>query len=253
MKVTVCELPDNRSAFLTAWHELVEHVAAERSDFVLLPAMPFCRWFARSWHSDAAVWRQALQEHDAWESRLYELAPAMVAATRPVDFGYGRYEEGFVWDIELGFRAVHAKANPRDEHGFYEARWYQGATPDFIPAELKGVLLAFLLGDELWWLEESQLYSLEGVQLLLVPRSTEPCQAWLEAGRRAAGTAHAYQLSSNRAGSRHFGGGGWIIDPDGEVLGCTDAKHPFLTAVLDIPAAAALPRPLGIARDILGA
>jgi N-carbamoylputrescine amidase len=49
-------------------------------------------------------------------------------------------------------------------------------------------------------------------------------------------------LSSNRSGLSkdgeiRFGGNGWIIDPDGKVLGVTSSKEPFLT--IDIPLTAA--------------
>ena len=41
MKVTVCELPDDRQAFVSAWKELGAFVREQRSELVLLPEMPF--------------------------------------------------------------------------------------------------------------------------------------------------------------------------------------------------------------------
>jgi hypothetical protein len=47
MKVTVCELPDGRQAFASAWTELAASVREQSSELVLLPEMPFSAWFAR--------------------------------------------------------------------------------------------------------------------------------------------------------------------------------------------------------------
>ena len=237
MKVTVCELPDARYEFTRSWPALVEHIATERSELVLLPSMPFSKWFAASSSVDIRTWQDAVREHDSWEARLKELAPAMVAGTRPIDFGSERYEGGFVWTLEQGFRVVHANAAPRNVPGYWEASWYHGAPPDFVPQQLNGVALGFLLDDELYWLEEAEQYGWEGVQLLLAPRCTDADEKWLMASQRAAEAAQAYQLSSNRTGAgRRFGGAGWIIDPQGRVLGRTSRQRPFLTLDIDVAA-----------------
>ena len=68
MKVTVCELPDNRKAFESAWEELVIFIRKQQSDLVLLPELPFSSWFARTPQFDAQVWQRAQQEHDVMES-----------------------------------------------------------------------------------------------------------------------------------------------------------------------------------------
>ena len=54
------------------------------------------------------------------------------------------------------------------------------------------------------------------------------------AGRAAAISAGVYSVSSNRAGPGAFGGCGWIIDPDGEVLARTTEDEPFATVALDL-------------------
>jgi N-carbamoylputrescine amidase len=235
MRVTVCELPDSRTQFPRAWQKLTEHVAQERSDFVLLPAMPFYPWFAATRTADARVWNDALRAHDAWERQLKELSPAAVASTRPVDFGNERYEEAFVWNEVLGFRSVHAKSMLRNDPGYREASWYHEAVPEFVPQELNGVTVGFLIDAELGWLEEAARYGAEGVELLLVPRCAAPDSRWLEAARRTAVVSGTHQLSSNRSESRRFGGEGWIIDPEGTVLGRTTLQRPFLTLELDLP------------------
>jgi N-carbamoylputrescine amidase len=50
--------------------------------------------------------------------------------------------------------------------------------------------------------------------------------------------AGAFCISSNRVSSEKDdsdqGGGSWVIDPDGEVVGLTTEEQPFLTVELDL-------------------
>jgi len=240
MRITVCELPDDPAAFVPAWDALVAHVEREASELVLLPEMPFCPWFVDAKHFDASVWRKAIEAHNYWELRLDEAAPAVVAGARPTDCGEARYNEAFLWDSELGSRPVHAKSLLPVEHGVWEAAWYHRAAPEFTPARVGEANVGFLIGTELWMMNQAQAYGLEDVHLLLTPRSTsaEATQTWLAAARVAAVLAGAYALSSNRvSASGAFGGHGWIIDPEGNVMGITDARHPSVTLDVDIAAA----------------
>jgi predicted amidohydrolase len=237
MKVTVCELHDDPAAFADGWQRLLAHVCAEQSELVLLPEMPFCRWFVGSRNLDADVWAGAVRAHDEWEHRLRELAPAVVAASRPVDFGNERYNEGFLWDADHGSRAVHAKAFLPNEEGGWEASWYNSATPEFSPLLLGSVSVGFLFCTELWATDEARIYGQEGVYLLLTPRATAAAafDEWLARGCAAAILAGAYGLSSNRLDeSGAFGGQGWIVDPAGEVLAITNREHPYVTMDLDL-------------------
>jgi predicted amidohydrolase len=86
-------------------------------------------------------------------------------------------------------------------------------------------------------MNQVQAYGLEDVHLLLTPRSTsaEATETWLSAARVAAVLAGAYALSSNRVSSSGaFGGQGWIIDPDGNVMGVTSERQPSVTLDVDI-------------------
>src|ERR1044071_7510279 len=87
MKITVCELPDDRAAFSSAWEALMVHVRREASELLLLPEIPFCPWFAGSRHFDPAVWQQAIAAHNDWELRLHEAAPPLGGGAPAVGWG----------------------------------------------------------------------------------------------------------------------------------------------------------------------
>ena len=45
LKVTVCQMHNEREPFAQDWEQLVSHIRSEKSQFVLLPEMPFSPWF----------------------------------------------------------------------------------------------------------------------------------------------------------------------------------------------------------------
>jgi N-carbamoylputrescine amidase len=100
--------------------------------------------------------------------------------------------------------------------------------------------VGFLICTELWYFEQARLYGREGVHLLVTPRLTggATLDKWLVGGRAAAIAAGAFGLSSNRFDkSDAYGGQGWIVGPDGEVLGLTSASEPFVSARIDLEVA----------------
>lgn len=226
MKITVCELPDRRKSFDAAWGDLVDHVRAENSDLVVLPDMPFSSWFANSDRFDRGVWAAAVRDHDEWEYRLRELGPAMVMASRPVDFGNERYDEGFLWEEPLGVLSVHAKSFLPDVKGAREGSWYDSATAEFVPLEVRGLRIAMLIGTEMW---APRGYEAEHVDVLAIPRAGDMAAFGdcVQRGCSLAEHAHAFAVSSNRSGT--FGGQAWIISPEGQLLGQTSADAPFLS------------------------
>jgi N-carbamoylputrescine amidase len=96
--------------------------------------------------------------------------------------------------------------------------------------------VGFLVCSELWFFERARQLGDAGAELVLTPRrtGTGSRDKWLLAGRAAAISAGAYSCSSNAIGGPDFGGLGWIVDPDGRVLGTTSAERPFLTLDLDL-------------------
>lgn len=244
MRVTVCELPAQRSKFERAWPELVEHVIKNSSDVVLLPEMPFHRWLPQSKEVDPDEWRRGVETHEDWIRRLVELSPATVLATRPViDAGTPR-NVGFFWEPDQGVVDVHAKRYLPDEPGFWEATWYRRGDGDFSIAKTSRAMVGFLICTELWFTQHAREYGKQGAQFIVCPRATPTTTAgkWIAGGRTAAVVSGAYCLSSNLAGvtddGGDFAGVGWLIEPqEGRILGLTSARHPFLTVDVDIATA----------------
>jgi N-carbamoylputrescine amidase len=243
VKVTVCQLHDEPAQFAADWQGLAEHVRSNGSDLVLLPEMPFAPWFAARRQFKADVWRAAEQQHARWLERLDELQPARVAATRPASLPHGRRNQAFLYHSDTGLLPVHEKYYLPDETDFWEASWYDRGDLVFDPVGIAGLRLGFLICTELWFLEHARRYGRLGAHLVLTPRATEyrTRAKWLVGGRAAAVVSGAYHLSSNRCGTTaeglRFGGWGWVVDPDGEVLALTDDDQPFATVEISLQAA----------------
>ena len=240
LRVTVCEFHDDPIALNQDWLELAAHVKAEASDLVLLPEMPFYPWFARTRPFVPGVWQAVLDAHGDWHKRLNELAPATIIGTRPVEADSRRLNEGFVFDSNAGYRPAHRKYYLPDEDGYWEASWYQRGDGTFVPIDTGGLKVGFLICTELWFMERARAYGRAGAHLILNPRATgrATVDKWLLAGRSAAIVSGAFALSSNRVNqvgdTPEFGGQGWVIGPEGEVLGSTSQERPFVTVDIDI-------------------
>ena len=245
MKVTVCQLTNEAEKFEAEWQALVQHVQAEKSEFVLLPEMPFSPWLSADEERDADKWRQAVESHGAWHQRLGELGAPSVALTSPVLDGGRAFNEGGLWRASDGsVEPSHRKIYLPEEGGFWEARWYERGE-GFEAQDIGGVRVGFMICTEMWFTKHARDYGKDGVQLLLSPRATlaPSVDKWIAGGRAAAVVSGAYSLSSNFSGPAvgalpDWGGAGWIVEPEeGDVLGVTSVEEPFLTVDIDLAVA----------------
>ena len=247
MRVTVCELPDEESSLSCAWDVLAEHTHRTGSELVILPEMPFAPWFGVAPTYDEAVWRRAVGQHERWLGRLPDLAPAAVIGTRPLTRGSRRLNEAFAWDAERGYQPLHDKRYLPSQEGFWEACWYAPGDGDFTPASIAQARVGVLICTEQWSMGHAQRYGKAGVHLVATPRCTgrDTVEKWVTGGRAVAIVSGAYSVSSNRSagsGGGDFGGGGWVIDPDGRVLALTNGGEPVRTVEIDLAAADAAKR-----------
>jgi N-carbamoylputrescine amidase len=238
MRITVCEMPDDRAQFERQWERLGAHIRNQSSDLVLLPEMPFYNWFASAPKFDFRKWEEAVGAHRSWKRRLSELGAKAVIGSAPVYSQGRRLNEGFVWTKKGGVRGVHLKNYLPNEPGFYEASWYSRGGKGFTPFEVSGWKVGPMLCSDLWSMSSAREYGKQGVQLVAVPRATPEgsIDKWIAGGKVAAVLAGAYCASSNRGGAQGdllFAGKGWVISPDAEVLGLTSKAKPFVTVTID--------------------
>lgn len=239
-RVTVTQLPDSPVTLEAAFIALVDHVKTTQSDLVLLPEMPFFPWVANTQEVDRSRWQAAVDAHEEWLPRLAALDSKYVLGTHPVIENGEPHNDAFIWDSETGARFAHRKYYLPDEPGFWEATWYRRAsTPNFHAASFGGMKVGFMICSDLWFAEHARGYARQGAHLVVNPRGTERASVdkWLAGGRAVAVMSGAYCLSSNRSGESqgvHWGGGGWVIDPDGLVLATTSDDHPFVTVEIEL-------------------
>lgn len=244
MRVTVCELGSNWMVQDNLCKKLIGHLAENKSDFLLLPEMSLYEWLPGSPTADGKEWDKSVCSHDTWIERFAEFNVPFIAGTRPVLENDIPYNEGFVWSKKQGYLGVHKKYYLPDENGFWENTWYKRGDGNFTTVRISGMNIGFLICTELWFSQHAREYAKQGIHLLLCPRATPSTSSgtWLAGGRAAANVSGAFCLSSNFSGkntsSIDFGGTGWIIEPEeGNVLGKTDQKEPFVTIRIDLAVA----------------
>jgi len=237
MRVTVCELPHEPDALAAAWAALCDHARAHASELVLLPELAMVEAIWESEHFDAARWGAVERSSDAWLARLPELRVDYVIGTRPVRVHGRRLNQGYLWSAADGVQPLRSKYFLPEEPGSWEATWFHRGDPTFHAYRAGAASFGLNVCTELWAVETYAAYATLGVDLVLSPRATARATAprWLAAGVVAAVRAGAFSLSSNRVDATGAcGGGGWVIDPAGEVLAVTSAAEPFATRDVDL-------------------
>ena len=236
MKVTVCELSNDRQQFDNQWDQLVSHCKINQSELVLLPEMPFHSWVAHQPSGNQATKREVVEAHEQWMKRIVEFGDTIVVYSKPVIAGERFYNIAYIWTKTKGHQKVHTKHFFPEEDGFYEETWFEREPEHFELINMNGLKIGVLLCTEIWFTQYTRKYGLDGMDLLLCPRATGKSSVpqWIRCGQTSAVIGGAYCLSSNRSGvgadQFQWGGAGWICQPmDGALLGVTSNKDPFLT------------------------
>jgi N-carbamoylputrescine amidase len=241
MKITVCQLGDETTEFRVSWDLLVDHAQKQNPDLILLPEMAFFPWFSKIPRFDPSVWKEAVEAHEESSQLIQELSSSCVLGTRPLNTGAKRLNQAFVWNPEKGFSLAHTKYHLPDEEGFWEASWYHRGNGEFKPYLCQGSRVGFLICTDMWFFEHSRLLGKEGVQLVACPRATpkSTLDKWLMGGRAVSVVSGAFCISSNKYSplDPSLGGLGWVIDPEGRVLGVTSETEPILTVEIDLSVA----------------
>ncbi len=244
MRITVCQLTNIGGILPEEWDALAHHVAENESDLLLLPEMPFSRWLAAEFTVVPEQWLEAVERAEEWIALLPDIAPTMVAGTRPAVTNGSNRNVGYLVDGS-GQKDVHQKHYLPNESGFWERRWYDPAPADFATFAAGDATAGMLICTEVWFFEHARQYGHEGVDLLLIPRATphSSIDVWLSGGRSASMVSGAFSASSNlyraRGGPADLGGLAWVTDPYGRILAMTDTAEPFATVEIDLELARA--------------
>lgn len=199
--------------------------------------MPFGYWVPTTRefdHKAAARWSDM---HEATLSNLATLGVAMVLSSRPVLADGFLINEAFLLD-QGSYRLLHHKHLFPSEPGWEEASWFRPVTYGFTPQSSGTTVIGALVCTELMFPQYAKLLGQRGAQLIGVPRSTGSNQnLWQSAAIMAAVSAGAYVASSNRVKGESstiaFGGGGFIVDPRGNVLALTSTARAIATVEID--------------------
>lgn len=241
MRITVCELPHEPRALATAWSGLCQHTARHQSELVLLPEFALVDPVWQAERFDPARWAQVLAQSAVQLQRLPELHAAYVVATRPASVDGRPLNQGYLWSAGAGIMPLRSKFFLPADPGSWESRWFERGDPAFPAFQAGALSFGLNICTELWALDTYAAYLAQQVQVILSPRATASATTakWLSVGVVAAVRSGAFSVSSNRADQAgDYGGVGWIISPDGEVLARTTRAAPFATVDIDVTAAA---------------
>ena len=243
MRVTVCELPHETGC---AHRRVGGLVRAHRGARVAAGAAARVR-DGGAGVGGGAVRRRALERRRGPEAkhlrRLPDLRAEYVVGTRPVTREWAPLESGIslVGRRRPGAAAATSSSCPRSR-GTGRRRGSSRATRRSRCSTPAGVVRPQHLHRAVGAGDVWQPTPRSGVELLLSPRATAlaTTKKWLAVGVVAAVRSGAFSLSSNRVDpTGGCGGGGWIIDPAGEILAITSAAEPFATREIDLAEAAA--------------
>lgn len=246
IKVGICESVPELVPGSDDWRRLCDRVGKERPDLFLINEMPFGPWISAAPSFDGATWRGCLEEHERGMEGLQELGASVVAGSRARELGGRRVNEAFLWTPKDGAFGIHTKQFFPDEEGYYEARWFEAGERHFRVAHAgeTGARVGFLICTEVMFNEHARRYGRDGAHVILAPRAVGKASLprWRVAMRMAAIVSGAYVLTSNRSGvdskGQLFGGRGWAVDPDGEVLAETSESSPVVFVEIDLDVAA---------------
>ncbi len=240
VRIGVCEASAGLLPGSQAWKRLCNQVRRVNPDIFLLNEMPFGSWLAAGKISDSGRMQESIRLHEEGAVLFPELGAPIVLGTRPV-LQKGKFvNEAFVWSAQRGMEGIHTKQYFPDEEGYYEARWFQAGDRHFRVAKAGGLGIGFLICTEVMFNEHARRYGRQGAQLICVPRAVGggTLARWLVAMRMAAIVSGCYVVSSNRGGTdaagQHFGGRGWVVDPDGEMVSQSSCVSPVVAYDIDL-------------------
>lgn len=241
MKVTVCELSNDRKEFLEDWRTLQDYLVHNKTDLLLLPEMPFYSWFVINKEVSEDVQQKSVEQHQLWIKEVEKLEAKYIVYSAPEIVGTKFYNTAFVFQRGKEHRRIHTKALFPEENHFWEESWFDREDNiSFETVQLDELKIGVLMCTELWFTEKARRYGKQNADVLLCPRATgkSSVEQWLTCGKASAIISGTYCLSSNRSGFSddfEWGGTGWIIEPmTGNLLESTTPERKFVTHSINL-------------------
>lgn len=232
------EMPDGLEPSGPEWGRFIQAVTVARPDILVMNEMPFGRWLAQKADFSIEDAKQSVEIHAAGTAALADLGIPAVITSRPALRSDRLVNEAIV--IEHGqVRSLHTKSYFPDEPGWFENSWFLRGDASFDIHDICGVNVGVLLCTELMFNEHARRYGRAGADLIVVPRATgKNYENWITAGKMAAIVSGSYVVSSNRTGlmgdGPHFGGFGFAIGPEGDLIGKTSSDSTLTLIEIDV-------------------
>src|ERR1043165_1407063 len=98
MKATICELSDDEINFVEDWKQLINHLNENKTDLLLMPEMPFCKWIASEKNVNNESKIQSVEKHEKWIMRMEELNAKQIVYSKPILAGDKFFNTAFIFD-----------------------------------------------------------------------------------------------------------------------------------------------------------
>jgi N-carbamoylputrescine amidase len=131
-------------------------------------------------------------------SRLAELRVDIVLASRPVELGGRRLNQGFAWTRDGGPQGGRSKVYLPDEPHRRETAWSDPGEPDPSPLRLRSARVGFQMCTEMLFTDLSWRLGRSDAQLLAGPRATGGHRRWMAAASLMAIVSGCFVASANR-------------------------------------------------------
>ncbi|MQX41794.1 carbon-nitrogen hydrolase family protein [Sinorhizobium meliloti] len=221
-----------------AWTQAIKALQSADQDILVTNEMPFGHWHPTRHKFNADRAREWANLHEKALDGLSRLPVRAVISSRPILSGSKLVNEAFAL-VDGRYEFLHQKHYFPAENGWQEQAWFETERQGFEVKEIAGVTVGVLLCTELMFTEKARWLGKLGADLIAVPRATgTEHRMWRTAASMAAIVSGAYIVSSNRIGqqdavSPRFGGGGIIVDSDGNETGMTTRESPAIRVDLD--------------------
>ncbi|MBB4291520.1 N-carbamoylputrescine amidase [Rhizobium leguminosarum] len=244
MQAWSVEWPEGLTPEGELWAETIKPLANAVSDVLVTNEMPFGHWHPTRHMFNVDRAREWADIHERGLDALSRLPFRAVISSRPILSKGKLVNEAFAL-VDGRYEFLHQKHYFPAESGWQEQAWFETERSGFDVAQIAGIKVGTLLCTELMFPEKARWLGRLGADLIAVPRATGlDHRMWRTAASMAAIVSGAYVISSNRVGqhddaSPRFGGGGIIVDTDGNEVGMTARWDPAISVDLDMTLAGA--------------